>query len=122
MDMAQASLQVAQEIPIRGKLGLTHEAARADVARAEAMLARARNRIAAEVALAGLDIYELDRTVRIEIAIRDRFQEMVRAAEGQFAVGRAMQQDLVSMMLEVEDQLPSEGQLRTRFETFVDML
>ncbi|MGO9136913.1 MAG: 2-hydroxyacyl-CoA dehydratase subunit D [Syntrophales bacterium] len=27
-----------------------------------------------------------------------------------------------SMMLEVEDQLPSEGQLRTRFETFVDML
>jgi bzd-type benzoyl-CoA reductase N subunit len=27
-----------------------------------------------------------------------------------------------SIMLEVEDQLPSEGQLRTRFETFVDML
>ena len=27
-----------------------------------------------------------------------------------------------SMMLEVEDQLPSGGQLRTRFETFVDML
>ncbi len=27
-----------------------------------------------------------------------------------------------SMMFEVEDQLPSEGQLRTRFETFVDML
>ncbi len=27
-----------------------------------------------------------------------------------------------SMVLEVEDQLPSEGQLRTRFETFVDML
>ncbi|MGZ6210308.1 MAG: 2-hydroxyacyl-CoA dehydratase subunit D [Syntrophales bacterium] len=27
-----------------------------------------------------------------------------------------------SMMLEAEDQLPSEGQLRTRFETFVDML
>ena len=27
-----------------------------------------------------------------------------------------------SMMLEVEDQLPSEGQLRTRFETFVDMI
>jgi bzd-type benzoyl-CoA reductase N subunit len=27
-----------------------------------------------------------------------------------------------NMMLEVEDQLPSEGQLRTRFETFVDML
>jgi benzoyl-CoA reductase/2-hydroxyglutaryl-CoA dehydratase subunit BcrC/BadD/HgdB len=27
-----------------------------------------------------------------------------------------------SMMLEVEDQLPSEGQLRTRFETFVEML
>ena len=27
-----------------------------------------------------------------------------------------------SMMIEVEDQLPSEGQLRTRFETFVDML
>jgi benzoyl-CoA reductase/2-hydroxyglutaryl-CoA dehydratase subunit BcrC/BadD/HgdB len=25
-------------------------------------------------------------------------------------------------MFEVEDQLPSEGQLRTRFETFVDML
>ncbi|HUH65079.1 MAG TPA: 2-hydroxyacyl-CoA dehydratase family protein [Syntrophales bacterium] len=27
-----------------------------------------------------------------------------------------------SMMFEVEDQLPSEGQLRTRFETFIDML
>lgn len=27
-----------------------------------------------------------------------------------------------NMILEVEDQLPSEGQLRTRFETFVDML
>jgi len=27
-----------------------------------------------------------------------------------------------SMMFEVEDQLPSEGQMRTRFETFVDMI
>ncbi len=27
-----------------------------------------------------------------------------------------------SILLEVEEQLPSEGQLRTRFETFVDML
>ncbi len=27
-----------------------------------------------------------------------------------------------SMLLEVEDQLPSEGQLKTRFETFVEML
>ncbi len=27
-----------------------------------------------------------------------------------------------SLLLEVEEQLPSEGQLRTRFETFVDML
>jgi len=29
---------------------------------------------------------------------------------------------VASLLLEVEEQLPSEGQLRTRFETFVDML
>ncbi len=27
-----------------------------------------------------------------------------------------------SILLEVEEQLPSDGQLKTRFETFVDML
>jgi len=27
-----------------------------------------------------------------------------------------------TLLLEVEEQLPSEGQFRTRFETFIDML
>jgi len=102
MDMAQASVQIAQEIPWRGKLGLSLEVAKADVTQAEAALAGARNRLAAEVALAALDIYELDRTIRIESEIRDTYQEMVRAAEGRFAVGEAMQQDVVSMMLDVD--------------------
>jgi benzoyl-CoA reductase/2-hydroxyglutaryl-CoA dehydratase subunit BcrC/BadD/HgdB len=29
---------------------------------------------------------------------------------------------VATLLLEVEDRLPSEAQLRTRFETFVDML
>jgi len=31
-------------------------------------------------------------------------------------------EDIPSMLLEIEDQLPSEGQLMTRFETFIHML
>jgi len=31
-------------------------------------------------------------------------------------------EDVPSMLLEIEDQLPSEGQLMTRFETFIHML
>lgn len=102
MDMAQASISLSQEIPIRGKLGIMGAVAQADVTKAQASLAKAKNRIAAEVALAALDLYELDRTVAIDREIRDRFDAAVRAAEGRLAVGQAMQQDVVSMMLEVE--------------------
>ncbi len=31
-------------------------------------------------------------------------------------------EDIPSILLEIEDQLPSEGQLMTRFETFIHML
>jgi len=31
-------------------------------------------------------------------------------------------ENIPSMLLEIEDQLPSEGQLLTRFETFIHML
>jgi len=100
--MAQGSINIAQEIPIGSKLGLRHEIAQAHVTQARASLATTKNRVARDVALAALDLYELDQTVRIESQIRERYREMVRVAEGRLAVGQTMQQDVLGMMLDVD--------------------
>lgn len=78
-------------------------AANAEAAAADHTLAGARARVAAEVTLAYLDALEAQALLELRRAESDRAAELLRIAEGRFAVGSVPELDVLQARLAVGD-------------------
>jgi outer membrane protein TolC len=78
-------------------------AANAEASAADQTLAGARARVAAEVTLAYLDALEAQALLELRQAERDRAAELLRAAEGRFAVGSVPELDVLQARLALGD-------------------
>jgi outer membrane protein, heavy metal efflux system len=100
--MSQLRLQVSQRIPWRGTLELSSDVTERSADIVNATIQSRRNSLAADVTLAGLDIYHTDRRVEIERAIAAMLRQMADATEPRVAVGAASQDDFISVTLEAD--------------------
>lgn len=112
--MAQLQLQVTQRIPRPSTLRHAREIAERDVSLAAVSIETRRNRLAADVARAGLDLYHLDERIAIEQTIVNRYREMNEAAEARATVGSISGDELTSVSLEMESAEAKLMELRDR--------
>jgi len=101
-------IQLSQEIPWPGKLGLREDIARTEAAAASQELAALRLQIIAAVKAGYAEWYYVHRALAINEANRKLLIELRNVAETQYAAGRATQQDVIQAEVE-HDRLLDEA-------------
>ncbi len=96
----QQGIDLSQEIPWPGTLGLREGVARSEAAAAGQDLADLRLEIIAAVQAGFAEWYYVHRALAINEANRDLLIELRNVAETQYAAGRATQQDVIQTELE----------------------
>jgi outer membrane protein TolC len=94
------SIDLSQEIPWPGTLGLREDAARSEADAASQDLADLRLEIIAAAKAGFAEWYYVHRALAINEANRDLLIELRNVAETQYAAGRATQQDVIQAELE----------------------
>lgn len=102
------AVDLSQEIPWPGTLGLREEAARSEAVAASQELADLRLQIIAAVKAGYAEWYYVHRALAINKANRKLLSELRNVAETQYAVGQATQQDVIQAEVE-HDRLLDEA-------------
>ena len=94
-DMTMKMLGLSQKLPFPGKRALREQVAAKDAETVNYGLRETTNRIVREVKLAYFDLALTDETVRLLQNNRLILEQFLRIAEGRYAVGQAVQADVL---------------------------
>jgi len=112
-DFSETYVGFSQALPWFGVRRLRGQAAASDAEAAlEAYNARVRE-LAAEVKIAGIELYSLDRRIAVVERDMDILEKFARIADARYAVGKAMQVDGINARLEITELLDRKGALET---------
>ena len=95
-------VQLMQMVPIAGQLGL---AGRAAAAQADASRARAtelRFELRARAAMAFYELYQLDRTIEVNLATQALLRDIATTARTMYSVGQGRQADVLRGQVEID--------------------
>ena len=98
--MTMRMVQLGQVFPFPGKLGLEREAARWELAEAEAESDRVVREVTAGVEKAYFDLYFLDRALEVVDRHRELLADFARVTQARYQVGTGVQQDVLKSQVE----------------------
>jgi cobalt-zinc-cadmium efflux system outer membrane protein len=98
--MTMRMIQLGQVFPFPGKLGLERDAARWELAEAEAEHDRVEREVVAEVEKAYFELYFLDRALVVVERNRDLLGDFVAVTETRYQVGTGTQHDVLKSQVE----------------------
>jgi cobalt-zinc-cadmium efflux system outer membrane protein len=108
------TLGVGQKIPLPGRLERAGRIAVAEVRTAVERLNAARLRVIADVEQAYYRLYLTDRSIELTRAHRQSLEDLERVLATQYQVGRAEQQDLLRIQIEIAELRDEESGLQRR--------
>ena len=95
-------VQVMQMVPIAGQLGLAGRAATALAGAARARAAELRWELRARAAMTFYEIYQLDRTIEVNLATRALLRDIATTARTMYSVGQGRQADVLRAQIEID--------------------
>ena len=95
-------VQVMQMVPIAGQLGLAGRAAAALAGAAQARAAELRWELRARAAMAFYEIYQLDRSIEVNLATRVLLRDVATTARTMYSVGQGRQADVLRAQVEID--------------------
>jgi cobalt-zinc-cadmium efflux system outer membrane protein len=99
-EMTMRMVQIGQVFPFPGKLGLERDAARWELAEAEAERDRVELEVVAGVQKSYFDLYFLDRALEVVDRHRELLADFVAVTETRYQVGTGTQQDVLKSQVE----------------------
>ena len=108
------TLGVGQKIPLPGRLERAGRIAAAEVRMAIERLNAVRLRVIADVEQAFYRLYLTDRSIELTKAHRQSLEDLERVLATQYRVGKAEQQDLLRIQIEIAELRDEESRLQRR--------
>jgi len=99
--MTQKQIQVMQQIPFPGTLGLKEDIATKDLAIAKTELDRKRNELVRQVKIMYHNLVFLDKALKITTDNRNMLAEFIHTAETRYATGQGGQQEILTARTEL---------------------
>jgi outer membrane protein TolC len=95
-------VQLMQMVPIAGQLGLAGRAAAGLAGAARARAAELRWELRARAAMVFYEIYQLDRTIEVNLATRVLLRDIATTARTMYSVGQGRQADVLRAQVEID--------------------
>jgi cobalt-zinc-cadmium efflux system outer membrane protein len=99
-DFTMMEIGVSQTLPFPGKLALKEKAAAFEAEAVAETAEEARLQLVREVTLQWWQLYSLHRTLMIIGETEERLKQLAEIADSQYRVGKGLQQDVLSALLE----------------------
>ena len=115
-------VQVMQMIPIAGQLGLSGRAARAQAGAARARAADLRWELRARAAMSFYEIYQLDRTLEVNLATQGLLRDIATTARTMYSVGQGRQADVLRAQVEIDRMSEEIARMRAMREAAAERL
>jgi outer membrane protein, heavy metal efflux system len=95
-------VQVMQMLPIAGQLGLAGRTAAAQAGAADARAAELGWELRARAAMSFYEIYQLDRTIEVNVATQGLLRDIATTARTMYSVGQGRQADVLRAQVEID--------------------
>jgi cobalt-zinc-cadmium efflux system outer membrane protein len=105
-------LQVMQMLPIAGQLGLAGRAAAALAGAANARALELGWELRARAAMSFYEIYQLDRTIEVNVATQGLLRDIATTARTMYSVGQGRQTDVLRAQVEIDRMSEEVARMR----------
>jgi cobalt-zinc-cadmium efflux system outer membrane protein len=114
--LGMTQVQVMQMVPIAGQLGLSGRAAQAQAGAARARAADLRWELRARAAMSFYEIYQLDRTIEVNLATQGLLRDIATTARTMYSVGQGRQADVLRAQVEIDRMSEEIARMRAMRE------
>lgn len=106
-------MQVMQMVPIAGQLGLAARRAEAQAGSARARAAEVGWELRARAAMTFYEIYQLDRTIAVNLATQALLRDIATTARSMYSVGQGRQADVLRAQVEIDRMSEEIARMRS---------